>query len=73
MGRRYLDAKRSIITNVCRTNKGVSGAFDEAVENARKEYEIIVGHALRSGREPDLRIHLVLQIERDALTKEDET
>lgn len=61
---RYLDAKRSIITHACRTNRGISGAFDEAVENARREYEIIVGNALRSGRETELRLHLVLQVER---------
>lgn len=57
-------ASHSIITPVCRENRGDDGAFDEAVERARVAYDAVVQGWAGLDRQPT--IHLVLTVERPA-------
>lgn len=61
-------ASHSIITVECRTNRGDAGAFDEAVERARKAYDEIVEGWRTAPIQPTL--HLVLTIERPSSSDE---
>lgn len=57
-------AHHSIITPECRTNRGDVGAFDEAVDRARREYDGIVEGWRKWNVQPTL--HLLLTLERPA-------
>lgn len=52
----------SIITPICRANRGDGGAFDEAVERARRKYDEIVNGWAGEPIQPTIR--LVLTVER---------
>jgi hypothetical protein len=54
-------AKHAIITPVCRTGRGVEGAFDEAVRRLREEYL-----ACQTAGNAEASFHLVLTVERPA-------
>lgn len=49
----------AIITNECRSNRGVDGAFEEAVDRLRAAYE----QRLEGPVSPDTEIHLVLVVQ----------
>lgn len=55
-------ASHSIITEGCRSNRGDVGAFEEAVERARKAYDEIVAGWRSAPLQPT--VHLVLTVER---------
>lgn len=61
-------ASHSIITAECRINRGDGGAFDEAVERARKAYDEIVEGWRSAPIQPT--IHLALTIERPRASDE---
>ena len=54
-----LKALHAVITPVCRANKTDMGAFDEAIERARKEYMT----CLKGRGEDGAQYHLVLFVE----------
>lgn len=56
-------AKHAIITDTCRANRTDRGAFDEAIERLRQEYDACMkGHPNGLGTQ----FHLVLTVERAA-------
>lgn len=58
-----IKAKHAVVTSVCRTNKGVQGAADEAVARLVQEYLACV-----PGNPPDTQFHFVLTVERPEVT-----
>lgn len=50
----------AIITEVCRTNRGDAGAWDEAVRRLRAEYDAALGGWANTPHQ----MHLVLTVER---------
>ena len=51
------NAKHAIITPTCRANKGAMGAFEEAVQRLREEYEACLPHGEKAN------FHVVLAVE----------
>jgi len=56
-----ITAKHAIITPVCRANRTVDGAWEEAVRRLREEYE-----ACQTEGNARANFHLVLTVERPA-------
>lgn len=56
-------AKHAIITDECRTNRGDSGAFEEAVNRLRQEYHVA---AKNWGTDKGVKLHVILAVERPA-------
>lgn len=52
-------AQHAVITPQCRSGKTAGGAFEEAVERLRQEYE-----ACQNDANTDANFHLVLTVER---------
>lgn len=54
-----IKAVHAIISPTCRTNRGIEGAFDEAVRRLREEYLACQGE-----HNKDSNFHVVLTVER---------
>lgn len=55
-----IKTKHAIITKVCRKNRGVDGAFDEAVRRLREDYESLAAAPANEAA----NFHLVLTVDR---------
>ena len=56
-----IKAVHAIVSKTCRLNRGVDGAFEEAVERLRREYL-----ACQNDANIDANFHIVLSVERPA-------
>lgn len=56
-----MTASHQIIREACRTNRGASGAFEEAVQRMRDTYHELV----RKGIDPTTEIHLALIVQQE--------